>query len=211
MTLKRKLLRYFLPMVLTFSILSMLSTFSAVQTLYYRVFEKITLVAASKAQPEIYFKTKRGTLQTPADPNQVVLLFNSKAYLQSLLDKAENDRQKVAYPYKGFVIYITESYMTPLIFFLSLMLLSPNSWTNKLIAGLLGIGLILSFAYLSVHFKTIFLVADSGVTNTPVDTRDKQLYELLSYLFSNVTTITVAILTWILLTFNKNNIRLFTA
>lgn len=201
MTLKKKVFGYFLPAVLTFSVLVYLASIPAIQKSYYPAFEQFTLMAVSNSQPDIYFKTKTGTTQTPENPNQVVLLFNSKAYLKELLKEAISTGKRGSYDYKGFVIYITDFFTTPLIFFCCLLIFTPGTWSRKLISLLIGSLIILGFAYLTVQFRGLYMVAQSNVID--MHEKDVEWYQLLTYAFSDVATITVALLTWVLLAFQK--------
>ena len=202
MTLKKKVFGYFLPAVLTFTGLVYLGSISSIQQLYYPFFEHLSLRAVSSNQPDIYFKTEKSNARTPNNPNQIVLQFNSKVYLKKLLKEAKITGKRGTYDYKGFVIYITDFFTTPLIFFCCLLSFTPGAWSRKLIALLTGSLIIIGFAYLTVQFRGQYMVAQSGILD--IHEREVEWYQLLTYAFSDIATIKFALLEWILLAFQKN-------
>ena len=201
MTLKQKLLHYFLPSILLFAALNWASTYPRVQLFYHSFFEQISLRACTAPHPEIYFKTKDTNTTTKLD--ELTILFNSKEYLRKLIEAAKLSGRKGAYDYKGFIIYINETYVIPLIFFVSLVALMPMQIAKKIAFLILGCILIIGFAYLTVYFKSISIIADSGVTGIDYFPKELEFYRLRSYVFSSVTTISIALLLWFPLFFTK--------
>ena len=209
MKLKVKLFRYFFPAVLSFFVLVGLAAIPSVQKWYCPIFKDFILVAASSGQSTIYFKIKEANKKNAGISNNVVVLFNSKAYLQSLIEQAKATGKKGAYDYKGFEITVTDYFTTPLLFFFCLLLYTPSALHQKLLSLLMGSAAIIGFAYLTIQFKSFHMVAESGIMD--YSTNQATFYELLAYVFSNVATITVALLAWILLAFRESTLQLFIA
>ena len=207
MNLRHILLRYFLPMVACFFILSFISLVPAIQNSYYPTFEEISLSAAESKQPDVYFKTQKGTEEAPNHPDKITLLFNSKAYLRALVDRAKATGQQGVYDYKEFVLSISEYFITPIIFFFSLLLVTPGAIGRKLLNFIIGSILIIGFAYLTVRFRSYLAVAESNLPGMSFDPREIKAYKLLSFAFSSVTTITIVLLIWILLAFRKSEMQ----
>jgi len=202
MSLKQKILFLFLPAFCTFILFTYLNSLPNVQKFYYPFFEKTTLTAASTGQPTIYFKIKEKAT-TSTDFDEITVLFNTKDHLQKLLIAERKTGKRGAYDYKGFIIEISETYVTPLIFFLSLLIVGPRNWRKKLIGCILGGIIIMVFAYVTVYFRSMSMVADSGVTGIDYHPKELEWKRLMAYLFSNVTTITVVLLTWFLFAFDR--------
>ena len=192
------LLNRFFPAVLFFLLLSGLNTLPTVQKIYYPAFEKLTLAAASYGQSDIYFKSRLNRQGNPANSSEVIVLFNSKAYLQQLIQQEKRSGKRSAYDYKGFSVHVSETFVTSLIFFLALLLIVSADIQKKLLYFITGAFLTLGFANLTVVFKRWSLVADSGVTGIDYYPKELEFYRLLSYLFSNVTTITFVLVLWLL-------------
>jgi len=181
----------------------------AVQQVYYPFFEKISLAALSNSQPKMYFKAKKGTKDNPSNTNKISLLFNSKRTLQKEINRSKATGQPGNYQYAGFVLTIDETFIAPLIFFFSLLLVTPGQWTRKLLGFIVGTALVLGFTYLTVRFKGFHNVAESGVADVAYDAYDLKYYKLLHYAFSSVTSITVVLLIWILVSFRKSQLKSF--
>ncbi len=194
-------------MIVCFFLLSFISLIPAVQHSYYGLFEKIALHAAETSNADIYFKTRKGTEEAPNHPDKVTLLFNTKAYLQTIIDRSKATGQQGVYDYKGVVISISEYFITPLIFFFSLLMVTPGKLTRKLLNLLLGGLLIIGFAYLTVRFRVNFGIAEAGLPGMSFGPREFKAYKLLSFALSSVTTITVVLLLWGLLAFRKSELR----
>jgi len=179
----------------------------AVQQTYYPFFEKISLAALTNSQPSIYFKAKKGTENNSADANKVSLLFNSKKTLQQEIDRSRATGQTGNYKYAGFVLAIDETFTAPLIFFLSLLLITPGKWPRKLLGFIVGTALVLGFTYLTVRFKGLHIVAESGLAGVAYTANELKATKLLHYAFSSVTSITVVLLIWILVAFRKSDLK----
>ena len=203
MNLKTILLRYFLPMTVCFFGLSILNLSPAIQKTYYPFFEKFTLNTLIPSQPDIYFKIKEGE---PDNYNQIPVLYNTKKRLQAIIDRSRATGQPGEYTYKGFELPIDEFFVTPLIFFFSLLAFTPGDWKRKILNFFIGILLIMGFAYCTVYFRGLHMVAESGVLGV-LDGRTLKAYKLLSYAFSSISTITVVLLVWILLAFRKSDLQ----
>ena len=208
MDLKHILLRYFLPMTICFFGLSLLNLIPSIQKTYYPIFEKYTLSIATAGQPDMYFKSRPGGETDPNNYNKITVLHNTKKHLQAIIDRSRATGRQGQYDYKGFIVTIDEHFITPLIFFFSLLLVTPGNWKRKLINFLIGSVLIMGFAYLTIHFKSLHMVATSGVLGV-VDANTLKGYKLISYLFSSITTITVVLIVWILLAFRKSDFKNF--
>ncbi len=206
MDLKHILLRYFLPMTICFFGLSLLNLIPSVQKAYYPIFEKITLSTLTTSQPDMYFKSRPGGETDPKNHNKITVLHNTKKHLQAIIDRSRATGQQGQYDYKGFIITIDEHFITPLIFFFSLLIVTPGNWKRKLINLMIGSVLIMGFAYLTVYFKGFYMVANSGVLGV-VDANTLKGYKLISFLFSSITTITIVVLVWILLAFRKSDFK----
>ena len=205
MNLRRILLRFFLPMVGSFFILSLVSMLPAVQKVYYESFQDFALSAVENSDPAIHYKVKKG-MEDEGAPSAVTLLFNSKQYLQALINRAKVTGQH-NYDYFGITVNINEHFITPLIFFFSLLLVSPGNWKRKLLNFFLGSLLIIGFAYLTVRFKAFYSVAEAGMPGLIYDAREIKAYKVMSFFFSSVTTITVVLLVWILSAFRKSEMK----
>jgi len=138
MDIKRIILRYFLPLVVCFFGLSLLNMVPAVQQVYYPFFEKISVAALTNSQPKMHFKAKKGTKEAPNNTNKISLLFNSKKTLQKEIDRSKAEGRPGNYQYAGFVLTIDETFMAPLIFFFSLLLVTPGEWKRKLLGFIIG-------------------------------------------------------------------------
>jgi len=68
----------------------------------------------------------------------------------------------------------------------------------------------MGFAYLTIYFRGLYLVATSGVLGE-LDANTIKGYKLISFLFSSITTITVVLIVWILLAFRKSDFKKFLA
>jgi len=194
-------------MVASFFVLSLLAMVPAVQNTYYSVFEKIALSSASSNHSDLYFKTKKGSEEAPGNPDKVTILFNTNAYLKAIIERSRATGQQGVYDYKGFVLSISEYFITPLIFFFSLLLVTPGKIPRKLLNFLLGSLLIIGFAYLTIRFRSNFAIVEAGLPGMSFDPQEIKGHKLLSYAFSSVTTITVVLLVWILLAFRKSDIQ----
>ena len=194
-------------MVASFFVLSFVFMIPTVQNSYYSFFEKIALSAATSSNSDVYFKAKKGTEEAPNHPDKTTILFNSKSYLQALVERAKATGQQGVYDYKGFVVTITEYFITPLIFFFSLMIVTPGAIGRKLFNFLLGSLLIIGFAYLTIRFRSCFAIAESGLPGMSFSPREIKAYKLLSFALSSITTITIVLLLWVLLAFRKSDLR----
>ena len=206
MDLKHILLCYFLPMIVCFFGLSLLNLIPSVQKAYYPVFEKITLIIATTSQPEVYFKSRVGGETDPNNYNKITVLYNTKKHLQAIIDRSRATGKQGQYDYKGFIVTIDEHFVTPLLFFFSLLIVTPGKWNRKLLNFLIGSVLIMGFAYLTIYFKGFNMVASSGVLGV-VDANTLKGYKLISFLFSSVTTITVVLIIWIIVAFRKSDFK----
>ena len=207
MNIRHIILRYFLPLIVCFFGLSLISMIPAVQKVYYPAFEKLSLAAVEKSQPGIYFKTKHWTEIEGKDPNKVNVMFNSNDYLRRLIDYYRANGIQGTYDYKAFIVSIDASFTAPLIFFFSLLLVTPSNWKRKLAALVIGSMMILIFAYFTVRFQGYYSVATSGVEGFEFSPGAVKGYKLLHFAFSSVTTITVVLLTWILVAFRKSDFK----
>jgi len=209
MNLRHILLKYFLPMVASFFVLSFVFMIPTIQNTYHSLFAGISQSAASFNKPYLYFTTKKGSETAPEHPDKVRVLFNTNAYLQAIIDinRTKPTGQKVAYDYKGFELSISEYFITPLIFFFSLLLVTPGKIPRKMLNFLIGSLLIIGFAYLTVRFRSNYAIVEAGLPGMSFDPREIKGYKLLSYVFSSVTTVTVVLLTWILLAFRRSDLK----
>lgn len=207
MNLRHILLRYFLPMVASFFVLSFVFMVPAIQNSYYSLFEKVSLFAASSHQPDLYFKTQKGSEEAPGNPDKVTILFNTNDYLRAIIKRSRATGQQGVYDYKGFVLSISENFTTPLIFFFSLLMVTPGKLPRKLLNLLIGSLLIIAFAYLTVRVRSNFAIAEAGLPGMSFDPREVKGYKILSYAFSSVTTVTVVLVVWILLAFRKSDLK----
>lgn len=205
MNIKPILKYYFLPLVFYFFAISLLSNIPVIQEAYYPFFEKISLLTLKKSQPSIYFKARQGTEEMPNSPAKLTILFNTKTYLQKLMNEAKRTGKQGKYNYVGFVVSIDETFIAPLVFFISLLLVTPGTISRKTGNLMLGGLLIIGFTCMTVYFKALYSVAESGIItiNHP---NELKLLKLLHYAFSSVTSVTVVILVWILLTLRKSNL-----
>lgn len=206
MDLKHILLRYFLPMTICFFGLSLLNLIPSVQKAYYPVFEKFTVSTLTASQPEIYFKSKPGGETDPNNHNKITVLHNTKKHLQAIIDRSRATGQQGQYDYKGFIVTIDEHFVTPLIFFFSLLIVTPGNWKRKFFNFLIGSLLIMGFAYLTIYFRGIHMVATSGVLGA-VDPNTLKGYKVISFIFSSITTITVVFTVWVLVAFRKSDFK----
>jgi len=179
----------------------------AVQQTYYPFFEKISLAALKNSQPNMYFKAKKGTEQDPNDANKVTLLFNSNSTLKKEMKRAKATGTQGNYKYAGFVLALDETFIAPLIFFFSLLLITPGKWSKKLLGFIIGTALVLGFTYLTVRFKGLHLVAESGVSDVAYSPNELKAAKLLHFALSSVTSITVVLLVWILVSFRKSDLK----
>jgi len=205
MNIRSILLRYFLPLLICFFGLSLISTIPAVQKTYYSAFEKLALSAVKTSQAGVYFKTKNWSETEMKDPNVVNVMFNSEVYLRRLMAYNKGRTTKVPYDYKAFTVSIIESFTAPLIFFFSLLLVTPSNWRRKLISFLVGSMMILIFAYLTIRFQGYYAVSTSAIEGFLFDAGAMKLYRILHFAFSPVSTITVVLFTWILVAFRKSD------
>jgi len=211
MNLRNLLLKKFLPFVILFLVLSLLSMSSNVQKVYYPVFSNFATSILNNAITDTYFKDKPKTVQTDFDYNTIGVLFQSKKVLTAVTNEAKQRNVQASYDYQGFKLKIDETFIAPLIFFACLLIFTPGSWKHKSIAFLVGTLLILGFAYLIVYFKGLYMVSKSGVRDLQYATNDINFFKILHFFFSAVTIVTVVLLTWILVSFRKSDLnKLFT-
>jgi len=211
MDLQSLLLKKFLPFVLLFLTLSILSLSSNVQKMYYPVFSSFSTSILNNSITDTYFKDKPKTAKTDFDYNTIGVLFQSKKVLTAKTNDAKRRNVQAKYDYQGFKLKIDETFIAPLIFFACLLIFSPGSWKHKGIAFLIGTLLILGFAYLIVYFKGLYMVSKSGVRDLQYAANDISFFRLLHFFFSSVTIVTVVLLTWILVSFRKSDLnKLFT-
>ena len=210
MNLRNLILKKFLPLVALFMTLSILSMSSAVQKVYYPIFEAFTISTLNGGLTDTYFKGKPKGANTDLDYNTVAVLFQSKRVLTAITTEAKRRNLQAQYDYKGFNITIDETFVAPLLFFICLLIFTPGSWKNKGLALLFGTILIMGFAYLIVYFKGLYMVGKSGVREVSYDGNSIQFFQLLHFFFSSVTIVSVVLLTWILVAFRKSDlVKLF--
>ncbi len=211
MNLRNILLKKFLPFVLLFFVLSLLSMSSNIQKVYYPVFTSFATSVLNNSITDTYFKDKPKTAQTDFDYNTIGVLFQSKKVLTEATNEAKRRNVKAQYNYQGFKLKIDETFIAPLIFFACLLIFTPGSWRNKSLAFLLGTLLILGFAYLIVYCKGLYMVSKSEVRDLQYAPNDINFFKILHFFFSSVTIVTVVLLTWILVSFRKSDLnKLFT-
>ena len=210
MNLRHLILKKFLPLVVLFMTLSVLSLNSTIQKSYYAVFETFTISVLNGRLADTYFKGKPKEAATDFDYNTIGVLFQSKRVLTAITQEAKRRNLQAQYDYKGFNITIDEMFIAPLLFFTCLLIFTPGSWQNKGIAYIFGVFLIMGFAYLIVYFKGLYMVSKSGVREMIYDSNSLDFFQLLHFFFSSVTIVTVVLLTWILVAFRKSDLaRLF--
>lgn len=207
MNLRNLLLKKFLPFVLLFLTLSLLSMSSKLQKVYYPVFSSFASSVLNGAIADTYFKAKPKSAQTDFDYNTIGVLFQSKKTLSAVTNDAKRRNIRPKYDYQGFNLKIDETFIAPLIFFACLLIFTPGSWKHKGIAFLIGVLLILGFAYLIVYFKGLYMVSKSGVRDLQYAANDVSFFRLLHFVFSSVTIVTVVLLTWILVAFRKSDLN----
>ena len=211
MNLQTILLKKFLPFVLLFLTLSVLSMSSNVQKVYYPIFSNFATSILNNSISDTYFKDKPKTAKTDFDYNTVGVLFQSKKVLMAITNEAKRQNVQGRYDYQGFKLKIDETFIAPLIFFTCLLIFTPGSWKNKAVAFIIGTLLILGFAYLIVYFKGLYMVSKSGVRDLQYAANDINFFKILHFFFSSVTIVTVVLLTWILVSFRKSELnKLFT-
>jgi hypothetical protein len=206
MNLRTILLKYFLPFVLVFMTLSVLSLLPSVQKTYYPLFKSYTISSLNKALTDTYFKAKPKGENTDYDYNTVAVLFQSKRQLTAVTNEAKRTNTQPRYNYLGFKITIDETFVAPLIFFLCLLLFTPSTPKRKLISLILGTLLILAFAYLIIYFKGLYMVSKSGVRDLAYNQNDINFFQTMHFFFSSVTIVTAVLITWILVTFRKSDL-----
>lgn len=212
MNIKQLIIRKFLPLVVLFMSLSILSMSSAVQKVYYPVFEAFTISTLNSRITDTYFKGKPKGENTDFDYNTIGVLFQSKRVLTAITNEAKRRNLQAQYEYQGFNLTIDETFIAPLLFFICLLIFTPGSWKNKGLALIFGTLLIMGFAYLIVYFKGLFMVSKSGVRDMAYDANSIQFFQLLHFFFSSVTIVSVVLLTWILVAFRKSDLaKLFDA
>ena len=206
MNLKNLILKKFIPLVVLFMTLSILSMNSAIQKVYYPVFEAFTISTLNSGLTDTYFKGKPKRTNTDFDYNKIGVLFQSKRVLTAITEEAKRRNLQGQYDYQGFNITIDETFIAPLLFFICLLIFTPGSWKNKGIALILGMALILGFAYLIVYFKGLYMVSKSGVRDMTYEANSIQFFQILHFFFSSVTIVIVVLLTWILVSFRKSDL-----
>ena len=205
MNLRQVLLKYFLPFVAVFLVLSILSMLPVVQKIYYPLFEKMTLSVLSNSMEDVYFKPqpKKGD----ADYNEAVMLFQSKRTLTQTAQRAKARGKQAQYNYLGFNVKIDETFMAPLIFFFSLLLFTPGSLKQKLFSFVIGSLLILGFAGLIVFFKGQYMVNKSEARDFLYTQNDLNFFKTMHFFFSPVTIITIVLIVWALVAFRKSDLK----
>lgn len=206
MNLRNLILKKFLPLVVLFMTLSIISMSSTVQKVYYPVFEAFTMSVLNNGLADTYFKGKPKGPNTDLDYNTIGVLFQSKRVLTAITNEAKRRNLQAQYDYQGFTLTIDETFIAPLLFFICLLIFTPGSWKNKGLALLLGTILIMGFAYLIVYFKGLYMVGKSGVRDVSYDGNSIQFFQLLHFFFSSVTIVSVVLLTWILVAFRKSDL-----
>lgn len=207
MKLRKILLKYFLPFVLLFLTLSVFSLLPSVQKVYYPFFEQFTISMLNGNMEDVYFQAKPKSAKTDLDYNTVGVLFNSKSALTAIAMEARRRNIQAEYKYKGFNVTIDETFIAPLIFFVSLLLFTPGGIAKKLIAFLVGTLLILGFSYCIVYFKGLYMVNKSGVRDFLYSQNDLNFFQLAHFTFSSVTAVTVVLVVWILVAFRKSDLN----
>ncbi len=212
MNLRNLILKKFLPLVVLFMTLSVLSLNSTIQKVYYPAFEAFTVSALNGQLTDTYFKSKPKGATTDFDYNTIGVLFQSKKVLTAITQEAKRRNLQAQYDYQGFNMTIDETFIAPLLFFTCLLIFTPGSWKNKGIAFLFGALLILGFAYLIVYFKGLYMVSKSGVRDMIYDASSIKFFQILHFFFSSVTIVSVVLLTWVLVAFRKSDlVKLFEA
>jgi len=206
MNLKNLILKKFLPLVILFMTLSILSLNSTIQKVYYPAFEAFTISTLNGRLADTYFKGKPKGEATDFDYNTIGVLFQSKRVLTAITQEAKRRNLQAQYDYQGFNITIDETFIAPLLFFTCLLIFTPGSWKNKGIAFILGTLLILGFAYLIVYFKGLYMVSKSGVRDMIYDANGIKFFQILHFFFSSVTIVSVVLFTWILVSFRKSDL-----
>ena len=115
-------------------------------------------------------------------------------------------RDRVTYNYSGFVVPLGGTFIAPLVFFISLLLVTPDKISRKIGHLIVGGLLIIGYTCITIHFQGLYMVAESGVTGINYHPSDLKVYKLLHYACSSVTSITVVLLIWIL-TLRKSNLN----
>lgn len=207
MNLRALLLKKFLPFVILFMTLSILSMNSSVRKTFYSPFESFTISTLNRNIGDTYFKAKPKGAQTDYNYNNVSVLFQSKRVLRAIANDAKERNIQASYSYKGFNLTIDETFIAPLIFFYCLLVFTPGSWKQKVVALIIGTLLILGFAYLIVYFKGLFMVSKSGVRDLQYTSNDLNFFQILHFFFSAVTIVSVVLLTWILVAFRKSDLK----
>ncbi len=206
MNLRNLILKKFLPLVVLFMTLSIISMSSTVQKVYYPVFEAFTVSLLNNGLTDTYFKGKPKGPTTDLDYNTIGVLFQSKRVLTAITKEAKRRNLQAQYDYQGFTLAIDETFIAPLLFFICLLIFTPGSWKNKGLSLLFGTILIMGFAYLIVYFKGLYMVGKSGVRDVSYDGNSIQFFQLLHFFFSSVTIVSVVLLTWILVAFRKSDL-----
>lgn len=206
MSLRNLIVNKFLPLVVLFMTLSVLSLNSTIQKSYYYAFESFTIATLKGGLKDTYFKGKPKGAATDFDYNTIGVLFQSKSILSAITKEAKARNLQAQYDYQGFNLTIDETFIAPLLFFTCLLIFTPGSWKNKGVAFIFGVCLIMGFAYLIVYFKGLYMVSKSGVREMIYDSNSLKLFQLLHFFFSSVTIVTVVLLTWILVAFRKSDL-----
>lgn len=209
MNLRQILLKKFLPFAGLFLLLSIISLSDSVQKAYYPLFENFTISSLNNALTDTYFKAKPKQANTDFDYDNIAVLFQSKRVLTSITEQAKKRNMQAQYRYKGFNLAVGETFIAPLTFFICLLIFSPGSLKNKAIALVLGTAIIMGFAYLIVYFKGLYMVSKSGVRDLTYSQNDINFFQLMHFFFGAVTIVTVVLLTWILVTFRKSDLKKF--
>ena len=186
--------------------LSILSLNSTIQKVYYPRFEAFTISTLNGGLTDTYFKSKPKGTTTDFDYNTIGVLFQSKKVLTAITQEAKRRNLQAQYDYQGFYMTIDETFVAPLLFFTCLLIFTPGSWQNKVIAFIFGTLLIMGFAYLIVYFKGLYMVSKSGVRDMIYETNSLNFFQVLHFFFSSVTIVSVVLLTWILVAFRKSDL-----
>ena len=64
----------------------------------------------------------------------------------------------------------------------------------------------IGFAYFTIQTRVNYGIIEASLPGMNFDPREARAYQLISYAFSSITTITVVLLIWILLAFRKSDL-----
>ena len=201
--IKTFLLRYLLPFVLIYSLLTILSYLPAPQ-------ENIKNFARTQTGKELNFSltkalfisdTKR--INVKEEASQITLAYGNRA----VIDEQIKGRKNVGMDLRVINFQYEQAYLIGLFFFLSLLLITPISWKRKFIS--LGLGLVLLYLINSffIYIITIDHISDSEMGIYTLGTKMESFLELLINILNNAISFVIPVIIWGLLSFRRGDIE----